>query len=144
VKRCLLRPQLTVLQCTRLPATRRMLNPEVYAPVHLVAGLPPGDPEHYESADDFVVQQQQMTQDVYASAREHLQVAASRRKRYYDIRVKDRDFQPGMWVWYYYPQRYPRKSPKWQKTYIGPYLFVSVLPPSNAVLQKSKKRSTAE
>jgi len=68
-------------------------------------------------------------------------VAASRRKRYYDIRVKDRDFQPGMWVWYYYPRRYPRKSPKWQKTYIGPYIIVSVLPPSNDVLQKSKKSS---
>ena len=46
-----------------------------------------------------------------------------------------------MWVWYYYPRRYPRKSPKWQKTYIGPYLIVSVLPASNAVLQKSKKSS---
>jgi len=76
--------------------------------------------------------------DVYSSVREHLQVAASRRKRYYDIRVKSSDFQPGMWVWYYYPRRYARKSSKWQKTYVGPYLIVSVLPPSNAVLQKSK------
>jgi len=92
---------------------RLMLNREVYASIDLVAGLPPGDPEHYESADDFVVQQQRMTRDVYASVREHLQVAASRRIRYYDIRVKDREFQPGM----------------------------SVLPPSNAVLQKSKKSS---
>ena len=69
-------------------------------------------------------------------------MAACRRKRYYDIRVKDRDFQPRMWVWYYYPRRYPRKSPKWQKTYIGPYLILSVLPPSNAVLQKSKESSS--
>ena len=131
----------SVHEATGYSPNRLMLNREVYAPIDLVAGLPPGDPEHYESADDFVVQQQRMTRDVYASVREHLQVAASRRKRYYDIRVKDRDFQPGMWVWYYYPRRYPRKSPKWQKTYIGPYLIVSVLPPSNAVLQKSKKSS---
>ena len=34
--------------------------------------------------------------DVYASVREHLQVAASRRKRYYDIRVKERNFRPGI------------------------------------------------
>jgi len=73
-----------------------MLNREVYAPIDLVTGLPPGDPEHYESADDFVVQQQRMTRDAYASVREHLQVAGSRRKRYDDIRAKDRDFQPGM------------------------------------------------
>ena len=44
-----------------------------------------------------------------------------------------------MWVWYYYPRRYARKLPKWQKTYIGPYLITKVLPPSNAVLQKTKK-----
>jgi len=37
-----------------------------------------------------------MTRDVYASVREHLQVAVSWRKRYYDIRVKDCDFQPGI------------------------------------------------
>jgi len=46
-----------------------------------------------------------MTRDVYASVRKHLQVAASRRKRYYDMRVKNRNFQPGMLVWYY-----PRRS----------------------------------
>jgi len=103
-----------------------MLNREVYAPIDLIAGLPPGDPEHQESTDDFVVQQQRVTRVVYASVREHLQVAASRRKRYYDIRVKERDFQPVMWVWYYYPRRYPRKSPK-----VAEDLIVSVLPPSN-------------
>jgi len=106
-------------ETTGYSANRLMLNREVYVPIDLVAGLPPGDPEHYESADDFVVQQR-MKRDVYASVREHLQVAVSRRKRYYDMRVKDREFRPGMWVWYYYPRRYPRKSPKWQKTYIGP------------------------
>ena len=68
-------------------------------------------------------------------------MAASQRKRYYDICVKDCEFQPGMWVCYYYPRRLLWKSPKWQKAYIGPYLIVSVLPPSNAVLQKSKKSS---
>ena len=125
----------SVHEATGYSANRLMLNREVYAPIDLVAGLPPGDPEHYESADDFVVQQR-MTRDVYASVREHLQVAASRHKLYYDIRMKDGDFQPVMRVWYYYPRRFPRKSRKWQKTYIGPFLIVSVLPLSNAVLQK--------
>jgi len=111
-------------RATGYSPNRLMLNREVYAPIDLVAGLPPEDPEHYESADDFVVQQQRMTRDVYASLREHLQVTASRRKRYYDIRAKDRDFQPGVWIWYYYLRRYLRKSPKWQKIYIGPYLIV--------------------
>ena len=98
----------SVHQATGYSPNSLMLNREVYAPIDLVARLPSGDPEHYESADNFVVQQQRMTRDVYASVQEHLQVAESRRKRNYDIRVKDRDFQPGMWVWYYYPRRYPR------------------------------------
>jgi len=55
------------------------------------------------------------------------------------MRVKDRNFQPGMWVWYYYPRRYARQSSKLQKTYIGPYLITKVLPPSSAVLQKTKR-----
>ena len=39
-------------------------------------------------------------------------MAASLRKRYYDIRVKDRDLQPGMWVWYYYPRSIPTEVPQ--------------------------------
>jgi len=51
----------SVYEATGYSPNRLMLNREVYAPIDLVAGLPPGDPEHYDSADDFVVQQQRMT-----------------------------------------------------------------------------------
>jgi len=129
----------SVHEATGYTPNHLMLNREVYAPLDIIAGPPSGDVERYESADDFVVRQQQMMRDVYASVREHLQVAASRRKRYYDIRVKERNFRPGMWVWYYYPRRNLRKSPKWQKTYIGPYLITKVLPPADAVLQKTRR-----
>ena len=44
-----------------------------------------------------------------------------------------------MWVWYYYPRRNLRKSPKWQKTCIGPYLITKVLQPADAVLQKTRR-----
>ena len=39
------------------------------------------------------------------------------------------------------PAAIPTEVPQWQKTYIAPYLIVSVLLLSNAVLQKSKKSS---
>ena len=42
-------------------------------------------------------------------------------------------------MWYHYPRRYQGKSPKWQKNYIGPYLVVRVIEPSNYVLQKSSR-----
>jgi len=63
-----------------------------------------------------------MMPDVYTSVRQQLQVAASRRKRHP---------RKG-------PQISTRKSPKWQKTYIGPYRITKVLPPSSAVLQRTK------
>jgi len=46
----------SVHEATGYSANRLMLNREVYAPLDLVAGLLPGDPDHYESADDFVEQ----------------------------------------------------------------------------------------
>jgi len=129
----------SVHEATGYTPNRLMLNREVYAPIDIVVGPPPGDVGHRESADEFVARQQRIQRETYAAVREHLQVSASRRKRQYDVRVKERQFQAGSWVWYYYPRRYLRKSPKWQKMYVGPYLITKILPPSNAVLQKSKR-----
>ena len=128
----------SVHEATGYTPNKLMLGHEVYAPLDIVVG-PPEDVEHFQSVDEFVARQQQVMREVYTSVREHLQVSASRRKKYYDIRVKRRQFEAGAWVWYYYPRRYLRKSPKWQKSYIGPYLITKVLPPADAVLQKSKR-----
>ena len=42
-------------------------------------------------------------------------------------------------VRYYYPRKYTRKSPKWQRCFIGPYRVVRKLPPVNYVIQRSSK-----
>ena len=42
-------------------------------------------------------------------------------------------------MWYHYPRRYQKRSPKWQKSYIGPYLIVREIVPDNLVLQKSQR-----
>ena len=49
------------------------------------------------------------------------------------------EFQRGDWVWYWYPRRYQGKSPKWQKSYTGPYLVIRIIEPVNYVLQKSAR-----
>ena len=64
---------------------------------------------------------------------------SERRKKYYDIRVKPQQFDVGDWVLYHYPRRFKSKSQKWQKAYIGPFLIVEMLEPSNCWLQKSPK-----
>src|SRR5664279_550911 len=88
---------------------------------------------------DFVQETKERTEGCYEHAREYLRVAAERRKKAYDIRVRDVEFKRGEWVWYYYPRRYIKKSPKWQKHYTGPYLITRVIVPVNFVLQKSEK-----
>ena len=71
-------------------------------------------------------------------ARESLGKAAERRKRGYDLRVREKEFHEGQWVWYFYPRRVKGRSPKWQRLYTGPYLIVKELPPVNFVIQRSK------
>ena len=63
------------------------------------------------------------------------------RKREYDAKVKTKQFEIGQWVWYYYPRRYSNRSPKWNKTYCGPFLVVGKISPCDYVIQKTKKSS---
>ena len=87
--------------------------------------------------NEFVQEMKERTEQCYETAREHLRVAAERRKKTYDIKVKTSEFVAGEWVWYYYPRRYQKKSPKWMKSYTGPYLITRIIPPVNCVLQRS-------
>jgi len=59
------------------------------------------------------------------------------RKNEYDMTVHPRTFTVGQWVWYYYPRRYQNRTPKWCKTYDGPFLITKVIPPCDYVIQKT-------
>jgi len=102
-------------------------------------GLPPEETDGDANVDDFVAKQREMADAAYRVARERLQAAAERRKVTYDARVKKNAYQVGEQVWYYYPRRYTRKSPKWQRCYTGPYWVVRSIPPVNYVIQRTPK-----
>ena len=125
-------------EVTGFSPNRLFLGREVRMPLDLVMGLPL-DESQCASVDEFVQKSQEQMSSAYAIAREHLGVAAQRRKTTYDIRVRQQEFKVGDWVWYWYPRRYPSKSPKWQRGYTGPYLVVRKIEPVNFVLQKSPK-----
>ena len=108
-------------------------------PIDLVMGLQLDEVNGSQTADDYVAQLQRNSVDAFQIARKHLRANAERRKRHYDIQVKAERFAVGDWVFYHYPRRYQSRSPKWQKSYVGPYLIVRVIEPSNCVLQKSAK-----
>ena len=60
------------------------------------------------SVNDFVRQQQERTADAYALAREHLWVAAERRKASYDLKVKNVVFKSGTGCGTGTPENIPR------------------------------------
>jgi len=126
-------------ESTGLTPNRLFLGHEVRMPIDLVMGLPLNELTEGQTADDYVAQLQRNSVDAFQIARKHLRANAEERKRHYDIQVKAERFAVGDWAYYHYPRRYQSKSPKWQKSYIGPYLVVRVIEPSNCVLQKSAK-----
>ena len=76
----------------------------------------------------------------YQLARQHLGNSDKRRKIEYDLRVKTKDFEVGQFVWYFYPRRYQKRSPKWSKSYDGPFfLIIRKIPPCDFVIQRTKK-----
>jgi len=111
------------------------------APLDLVLG-PIEDEEsgrQERTYDDFVQRQMEIYQEAYRVAQEQLGVAAQKRKFDYDLGVKKSEFQPGDWVWYYYPRRYQHRSPKWSKNYCGPFLVIKRIPPSDYIIQKTRR-----
>ena len=117
---------------------RLFLGRENCLPIDLVLGRPKQQVEA-RSVDEFVQAQEKAIEAAFRLARGHLRVAAERRKKAYDIRVKEQAFKEGDWVYYYYPRRRVGKSAKWQKFYEGPYLVIRCIPPSNYVIQKSQR-----
>jgi len=108
-------------------------------PLELVMGLPPEETTGNRHVADFVFDQQEMEKHVHRIAREQLGDGAEHRKKSYDVPVKKEQFEVGEWVWYYYPRRYTKRSPKWQRCYTGPYLIVRSIPPVSYVLQRTPK-----
>ena len=107
--------------------------------IDLVMGLPPEESNYGHSMQDYLKRLQRDTFYAFQLAMKHLRASAERRKKSYNIRVKAEQFQVGDWVYYHYPRRYQKKSPKWQKSYIGPYLATRMIAPVNYVLQRSAK-----
>jgi len=124
---------------TGYSSNRLFLGRENRMPVDLAIGLSAQDRDPAETIDDYVYRQQELAEDSFKVVRDHLQTNAERRKRAYDTKVRSTTFAVGEWVWYYYPRRYQKKSPKWQRSFIGPFLIVRRVPPVNYVLQRSRQ-----
>ena len=130
-------PQNTRLH--RLSPNRVVFGRENTLPADLVLC----DPDTLESSENsvsaFVLQQQIQFRNAYQLARNHLKVAAERRKAYYDIGVRSTKFNVGDRVWYFYPRRYVKRSRKWQFAYVGPYVVAQKLTDLTYLIKKTPK-----
>jgi len=126
-------------EATGYTPNKLFLGRENRMPLDILMGLPSEESSLFNSLHGYLVNLQEDISYSYAVARHKLQNCALRRKKYYDVRVREKQFKVGDWVYYYYPCHYRSKSPKWQKAHTGPFLVVSTIPPSNCVLQKSHK-----
>ena len=115
------------------------LGRENRAPLDIVFGLPEAEQSHYETYDEYAANKVETMRKAYQIARDNLRVSAERAKHYYDLRVKPNRYKVGQWVYYYWPRRFPRRSPKWQRMYTGLFLVTQVMGPVNVKLQASKR-----
>ena len=116
-----------------------MFGRENAAPLDVIFDRPAEEKEYSESYDEFAERKVEIMRQAYQLVRDHLGVSAERAKHYYDLRVRPNRFRPGQWVYYYCPRRFPRRSPKWQRMYTGPFLVVQVMGPVNVKLQSTQR-----
>jgi transposase InsO family protein len=114
-----------------------MFGRETRSPLDLVYGRPPDAVDNAANYSTYVRDLADRMESAYRLAREHLRVAAERRKRKYDLRVREKEFAVGDRVWYYTPRRYRGRSPKWEKMYTGPYIVDGRHGPLNYRIRKT-------
>jgi len=115
------------------------LSRENRAPIDLVLGTSELREVKEETYDDFVETTRDRMSSAYDLVRRHVGEAAVRNKRYYDMRVKPRQFQKGDWVYYFNPRKFQGRQDKWSRKYTGPFCVINVPGPVNVELQLNKR-----
>jgi len=113
------------------------LGRETKAPVDLVLN-PPSAEEPLVHYDDYVERLRDRIRGAYTLVREELGRAAERNRKYYDLRVRPRQYSIGQWVYYYNPRHYRGRQDKWSRKYGGPFLVTALPSAVNVTLQKSR------
>src|SRR5208282_5494139 len=128
----------TVHEATGMSPNRIFLGHEVRLPIDLALGARPDECDVQPPVTDHVYDLRERMHRDGLLVRERLGRAAMKMKTRYDAKIKSSfNFDVGDKVWYFYPRRYSKLSPKWQNLYTGPYTVVRLLDPCNVVIRRN-------
>ena len=97
---------------------------ELYMPIDVMMG----QPDEVEGDElSYVEGLRWRLEDAYADARVHLEAAANRQKRYYDIKAHENPYNTGDLVWTMNKVRKKGKCPKMQMRWVGPVVVLQRL-----------------
>jgi len=113
------------------------LGTEVRAPADIVYGSL--DEPSTETYDDYVESMRERMMTAYEEARVALRRAAERNIRYYDVRVRAKEYRKGQWVYYFNPRKFVGRQDKWERKYTGPFLIVGTPSPVRLLLCSSNE-----
>ena len=105
-------------ESTGLSPNLMMFGEELPLPIDLMVGAPPRHENYYRCRTEYVEWLRQTTMRAHAFARQHLGIAATRQKDYYDRNANSPHYSVGSFVWYWYP---PSANKKLGKGWTGPY-----------------------
>jgi hypothetical protein len=77
--------------------------------------------------------------EAFRRVNDHTGAQAERMKRSYDPNVRSAKFEVGQLVGYYYPRRCQGRSPKWSRSYTGPFRIEKALNDVNFIIKKTPK-----
>ena len=108
-----------VQESTECTPALLLLGRELRTPAELVFGRPPDAPA-VPAGPEYARKLQDRLDSAHSFAREQLQEAAVKQKRYYDVKSRGRDFASDELVWVYNPLRKKGRSPKLDSKWVGP------------------------
>jgi hypothetical protein len=111
---------------------------EALCPLDIIIDSPPGEnlpPDVHEYADELI----QRLKVAFSEVGRHTGKVVERMKRSYDANVRLKAFVPSQFVLYYYPRRVKGRSPKWSRSYTGPFRIESAINDVNFVLRKTPR-----
>jgi len=116
------------------------LGTEVRAPADIMYGSL--NQPSTETYDDYVESIRERMTTAYEETRTALRKTAERNKRYYDVRLRAKEYRKGQWVYYFNPRKFVGRQDKWERKYTGPFLIVGTPSPVTVQLQRRKGPKT--